>query len=110
MIIIITLQQAKIDDAIEHRFGRSPYLVKVETETNQWEAFENPGVGQSGGAGIAAAQFVIDQKAQAVISGEFGPNAVRALDAAGVKMIRFPDGAKTGSDILQLIQQGELQI
>jgi predicted Fe-Mo cluster-binding NifX family protein len=108
MIIIITLQQAKLDDPIEKRFGRSPYFLKVDTKTNQWEAFENPGVGQSGGAGVMAAQFVIDQKVEAVISGDFGPNAEKALQASGIKMVRFPEDVKTGSDVLQRIQEGRL--
>jgi predicted Fe-Mo cluster-binding NifX family protein len=43
-------------------------------------------VNAAGGAGSQAAQFVAQQGADAVISGDFGPNAYIALAAAEIKM------------------------
>ncbi len=44
------------------------------------------------GAGIQAAQAVIDNKATAVITGHCGPKAFRALKAAGIEVFLAPDG------------------
>jgi predicted Fe-Mo cluster-binding NifX family protein len=89
MILLISSQQPSLEGPTDDRFGRSPWLIKVDTDTNQWEAFPNPGASQSGGAGVAAAQFVIDQKADAVVSGDFGPHAAGAFRAAKIEMRLF---------------------
>jgi len=34
---------------------------------------------------VAAAQFIIDKKADVVLSGDFGPNASRALIGANIQ-------------------------
>ncbi len=109
MILIITAQDSKLESPVERRFGRCPWFIKMDTETNQWEAFANPGINLSGGAGVAAAQFVVDKKADAVISGDFGPNAFGAFQAAGIKMIRFNDGITTVDDAVQKFNKGELK-
>jgi predicted Fe-Mo cluster-binding NifX family protein len=58
--------------------------VFVDTETFEFEAIPNPAMNQAGGAGIQAAQFVVSQGAQAVLTGNLGPNAYGVLQAAGV--------------------------
>ncbi|HNR46468.1 MAG TPA: NifB/NifX family molybdenum-iron cluster-binding protein [Anaerolineaceae bacterium] len=108
MIVIISAQQAQLDGPIDVRFGRCSWLLRIDTDTRQWQAFQNPGINQSGGAGVAAAQFAIDQHANAVISGDFGPNAANALRAAGVEMYRLVDGASTPQQALDLYTQGKL--
>jgi predicted Fe-Mo cluster-binding NifX family protein len=91
MILLISAQQSALDGPIERRFGRAPWLISFDTETSQWEAFENPGVSLSGGAGVAAAQFVIDKKGGVVISGDFGPHAANAFRSANIEMRLFTD-------------------
>jgi len=108
MILLISAQQPRLDGPVESRFGRSPWLVKVNTETLQWEAFANPGASQSGGAGVAAAQFVINQKANAVISGDFGPNAAGAFRAAGIDMHLFTHEITTVQQAVDSFKQEKL--
>jgi predicted Fe-Mo cluster-binding NifX family protein len=95
MILIISAQNPSLDSPVEGRFGRSPWLVRVDTETGQWTALQNPGPGQSGGAGVAAAQLIIDQNAHTVISGDFGPHAAGAFRAAKIEMRLFAAGVAT---------------
>lgn len=45
-----------------------------------------------GGAGIQAGQFVASLGAQAVVTGNVGPNATRVLSAAGVKVYTGASG------------------
>ncbi len=108
MILIISSQGQELTSPIEARFGRCPWLIKYNTETKGSEALANPGMHQSGGAGVAAAQFVIDQGADVVISGDFGPNAANALKAGNVKMVLFDGNLNTVDDAIDTFLQGKL--
>ena len=98
MKLIISAQDSLLESPIDRRFGRSPWLISVNVETKEWKAYQNPGASQSGGAGVAAAQFVIDQAADVVISGDFGPNASRAFQAASVEIRLFTEDILTVQD------------
>jgi len=86
MKIIITTISPNIQSEVDPRFGRGAYLLVVDPNTLEWQAHPNPGVSAPGGAGIKAAQFVVEQKVDAVISGDFGPHAFDALNASNVPM------------------------
>lgn len=86
MKLIVTASAPELEAAVDPRFGRGAYFIVVDTETMRWEAHENQGVNAAGGAGAQAAQFVAQQGADAVISGDFGPNAYLALAAVEIKM------------------------
>ena len=58
-------------------------LIKKGTDI---EFVDNPGNSQSRGAGMSAAQFVVDQGVANVISGNIGPNAKNVLINAGIKI------------------------
>jgi predicted Fe-Mo cluster-binding NifX family protein len=108
MKIIITANSPSIDSNVDPRFGRCAYLLMVDTESLQWETQANPGVNASGGAGIQAAQFVTDHKVDAVLSGDFGPNAYNALQAAGIAMYLF--GASTTiKEAVEHFKAGQLE-
>lgn len=110
MKIIITTQEPRLDSPVDNRFGRAQWFLLVDPETKAWEALPNRGINQSGGAGVSAAQFAIDQGVGVVISGDFGPNAARIFRVAGVRMMRFSDGVSTAFDALDLYLQGKLQV
>ena len=73
MIIIITSQSKDLESQPNPQFGRTPYFIKYNLESDEWEALENPAQKEPGGAGIAAAQFVIDNNAKAVVSRKLRP-------------------------------------
>ncbi len=108
MKLIISAQNSSLESQVDRRFGRCTWLILFDTDTNLWEAFQNPGVSQSGGAGVAAAQFVVDKKADVVISGDFGPNASRAFQAANVEMLRFTDSTTTVQEAVDHFKQDKL--
>ena len=84
MKIAVSSQGDTLDAPASPVFGRCPTYLFVEPETMEFEAVPNPAMNQAGGAGIQAAQFVVNQGADAVLSGNLGPNAYDVLQAAGV--------------------------
>jgi predicted Fe-Mo cluster-binding NifX family protein len=110
MQIAITSTGPSLDVPYDPRFGRAAYLIIVDEGTEAWEAYANPAVDASGGAGIQAAQFAADKGAWAVISGDFGPNAYRALEAANLAMFVAPAGQElTVRQLIHLYRGGKLQ-
>jgi predicted Fe-Mo cluster-binding NifX family protein len=108
MKIILTTVSPNIESGVDPRFGRGAYLLAVDTETLEWEAHPNSGVRASGGAGVQAAQFATDQHAEAVISGDFGPNAYNALKGAGIAMYLYGDSC-TAQEAITRFKNGLLQ-
>jgi predicted Fe-Mo cluster-binding NifX family protein len=110
MNIVITTISPGIDAEVDPRFGRGAYFLVVDSDTLEWQAEANPAVNASGGAGVQAAQIVVQHGAQVAISGDFGPNAYDALAAAGVQMFLAPAGESlTASELLARYQRGELK-
>jgi predicted Fe-Mo cluster-binding NifX family protein len=108
MKIALTTVSPDLDAAIDPRFGRGAYFLVVDTDTLEWQSHPNPGLNASGGAGSIAAQFVSNQKAEVVISGDFGPNAYNALQAAGIDMVLF-GASRTGREAVEHFKAGQLE-
>ena len=110
MNIAITATTENLDSTFDPRFGRAVSFVIVDPATEAWQAYPNPAVNASGGAGVQAAQFISQQGAQAAISGDFGPKAYSALAAAGVEMLLAPAGEDlTARELLAHYRGGQLQ-
>jgi predicted Fe-Mo cluster-binding NifX family protein len=82
--IVVSAEGDNLDTPSSPVFGRCPTYIFVDTESLEFEALPNPAVSQGGGAGVQAAQFVVNQGAKAVLSGSLGPNAFDVLQAANV--------------------------
>jgi predicted Fe-Mo cluster-binding NifX family protein len=109
MIIMISSQGKTLQSQFNPRFGRSPYFIKYDIQTEKWEAYPNPAVEQSGGAGVAASQFLIDHKTEIAISGRFGPNAFQTLNAGGIKILTQNNHTLTISEVIEAFSAGELK-
>lgn len=72
---------------VDPRFGRCKRFILVDTSTMGFGLIDNTAASSSGGAGIAAAQLVIDAGTDAVVANEVGPNAMRVLEAAGIRVV-----------------------
>jgi predicted Fe-Mo cluster-binding NifX family protein len=107
MKIVITASGAELDAPFESRFGRCPYYIFIETDSQNWEAVPNPAASAGGGAGTQAVQFVTKKGAQAVISGRYGPNAFQAFQAAGVQM--YVANRDSVNDVLDAFLNAELE-
>jgi predicted Fe-Mo cluster-binding NifX family protein len=108
MKIVLSTLAPQIDSQVDPRFGRGAYLLVVDTESDVVEGQPNPGLDSPAGAGIQAAQFAANQKAQAVISGDFGPHAFNALQAANISMYLYED-CQTAAEAVERFKAGTLK-
>ncbi len=108
MKIVVTANGDQLDAPISPVFGRCPIYMFVDPETLAFEAIENPAISASAGAGIQATQFVVERGAQALLTGNIGPNAANALQAADVPVYHILEG--TVRQAAEMFQQGRLSL
>jgi predicted Fe-Mo cluster-binding NifX family protein len=106
MKIAITSTGKTLDSQVDPRFGRAACFIIVDTETMDFNIIENENIAASGGAGINSAKVVIDTGAEAILTGNCGPNAERTLTAAGVKLYTGATG--TIAEAIELLKSGKL--
>lgn len=107
MKIAITSEGDDLNAPVDARFGRCAYFIIIDPETESFEAVLNPAVDAMGGAGPQAAQTIADKGAQAVITGNVGPNAFQTLKAANIKIYQGASG--TVKETLAKYKAGELK-
>jgi predicted Fe-Mo cluster-binding NifX family protein len=105
--IVVTSDGVDLDAQASPVFGRCQTYVFVDTETMGFEAVPNPALVTASGAGIQAAQFVVEQGAQAVLTGNVGPNAFGVFQAGNVPIFLVPPG--TVRQAVEAYKSGRLQ-
>lgn len=109
MKIAVATTKGGLDDTVSPVMGRCLTFTLVEVEGEEikkTEVVKNDFAAATGGAGVQAAQFVANQKVEAVIAGNFGPNAFGILDQAGVKVVQAQG---TVRDMVMKYAKGELE-
>ena len=94
MKIAITLSDNKgMDSTLSPIFGRCAFVMYIDPESKAYTIEENTAQSATGGAGIQAAQQIVDKKATAVISGRLGPKAYAVLSAAAIPAYQSEGGS-----------------
>ncbi|MCU0522851.1 MAG: helix-turn-helix transcriptional regulator [Anaerolineae bacterium] len=107
MRIVIPANGADLDAPTSAVFGRCPTFIFVDPDTLAFEALPNAAIGASGGAGVQAAQTVVQHGVGAVIAPSLGPNAFRVIQAAGIPAYRLVGG--TVQEVVEAFQAGHLE-
>ncbi len=108
MKIAVSTSGGGLKDVMSPVFGRCPTftIVTIEgKEIKKADVIPNPGNRAGGGAGVAAAQTVIDSGAEAAITGNCGPNAIAVLNRAGVKVYL---ASGTVEEVVKALLEGKL--
>lgn len=102
MKIAIPVEEKTLKTDVCVSFGRTPYFLIYDTETNEETYIDNLAAEAQGGAGIKAGQVVIDAGANAVIIPRLGQNAADVLAAGNIKLYKNEFGsAKHNIELLQ---------
>ncbi len=110
MKIAATTVKGGLDDTIIDIFGRAPYFTIVEVDNGKIldvEVVKNDNAAASGGAGIAAAQLMIEKGVSSVLTGRVGPNAFNVLSSAGINV--YDAAGLKVRDAIEKLLNGELE-
>ena len=108
MKIAITAKGDKLESEVDPRFGRCQFFIIVDSETMEFEALTNESAMAMGGAGPQAVQFISKHGAEAIITGNLGPNASEAVNASGIKAFTGAGGTSV-REALEQQKNGKLQ-
>jgi len=108
MTVAFSATGTDLNSDMDQRFGRARQFILVDTETNAATILENTqNMNAAQGAGIQAAQNVINAEADAVVTGNCGPKAFQVLQAAGIKIYHTRED--TVGSALKALLSGTLQ-
>ena len=107
MIIAIPVNENHAEPSICVSFGRAPWFIFNNTETGETQTLENPAANAEGGAGVKAAQFVVDHNANALITVRGGENAAEVLLAAEIQIYKAQ--GNMAKDNLTAFTEGKLE-
>lgn len=106
MRVAVSSTGDSLDSPVDPRFGRCSYFVIFDGGEGH-RAVRNEGQALGNGAGIQAAQQMLDLGVGAVVTGDIGPNAFRVLAAGCVKM--FVGSRGTVASAIESYRNGELR-
>ncbi len=110
MKIAISASSDDLNGQVNPVFGRCPGFLIVEAEGSEIKNhffIPNTAMNAVHGAGTAAAQAVINQGVQAVISGNLGPNAFNIIQQAGIKF--YPGFGLNIKEAIEKVVSGQLK-
>jgi len=88
MKVAIPVEGKSIESSVCQSFGRTPYLLIYDTETKESEFLDNTASLSQGGAGVKAAQAIVDNRIDALLTPRCGQNAAEVISAASIKIYK----------------------
>jgi predicted Fe-Mo cluster-binding NifX family protein len=108
MKIAMPVDDKSMETTVCQSFGRTPYYLIYDTESKESVFLDNSAVASQGGAGIKAAQTIVDSKVSALLTPRCGENAAAVIKAANISMYKtINDSIK---DNLEALSAGKLAV
>jgi len=86
MKIAVTSDQDGLNQAVEERFGRCAVFAILDTDSGAMSYVPNRAREDSSGAGVKAAQQLMDLGVDLLITGKVGPGALEILKEGDVRV------------------------
>ena len=88
----IPVDDKNLESGVCPSFGRAPYFLIHNTDTNENYFLDNSAVATQGGAGIKASQTIVDNDVKTLLTPRCGENAEEVLSKAGIKIFKTIPG------------------
>ena len=108
MLIGMPVESNQTDTLLSPSFGRAAFFMIYDDESKQIKYLNNQATAQQGGAGIQAAQAIVDAGARVIITCHCGENAAKVLAAGNVTIYRA--NGMNVSDNLAALSAGQLPL
>lgn len=108
MKIGLPANSTDVNSPISDNFGRALYYMIYDVESEETRFEKNTAAMSQGGAGIKAAQLVVDSEAKIVITPQLGENAFNVLNSAKIEIYKSEKGSLM--DNIRLYKDGQLQL
>lgn len=109
MKIAIQVEEKSMESKISKVFGRCPYFLIIDDkDLNDYKFVENLGLTSQGGAGIKAAQVIVDNNVDVLITDHLGENAIEVLkQLENIKVYKYIDSSI--NENLKLLKENKLE-
>lgn len=93
MIIGIPVEKDSMNASISDHFGRTNFFLVYNTDNKESTFIDNTAANSTGGAGIKAAQTIVDNKVDILISPRLGQNAAEVINSQNIKLYQSIDAS-----------------
>ncbi|NLC31763.1 MAG: dinitrogenase iron-molybdenum cofactor biosynthesis protein [Clostridiales bacterium] len=107
MKIAIPVNSNTTASEVATSFGRAPFYLIHDDSLDSTQLRENIAAHSAGGAGVLAAQIVVDSGAEVLLTPRCGQNAADVLKAAGIKLYKSLDNL-SAMDNIKAFEEGRL--
>lgn len=108
MKIGIPVEDKSMESNVCQSFGRTPYFLIYDTDTEESVFLDNSAVASQGGAGIKAAQRIVDNQVNALITPRCGENAAQVIKGADIHIYKAMNDSI--NDNIKALKDGKLDI
>lgn len=88
MKIAMPVNEKSMEKGVCISFGRAPYFLIYDMETKEANFIENSAANSQGGAGIKAAQLIVDNGVDALITPRCGENAAQVVKIGKIEIYK----------------------
>ena len=88
MKIAMPVDDKSMEASVCISFGRTPYFLVYDTVSKESIFLDNSAAASQGGAGIKAAQTIVDNNVSALLTPRCGENAAEVIKAANIKIYK----------------------
>lgn len=108
MKIALPVDQPSLESKVADNFGRAANFLFYDLDTDTASYVDNSAVMSQGGAGIKAAQVIVDAKVDALIVPRCGENAAAVLKQANV--VLYAAANSTAKENIAAYKAGRLEL
>ncbi|MFA6655012.1 MAG: NifB/NifX family molybdenum-iron cluster-binding protein [Bacillota bacterium] len=108
MKVAIPVDERHLDSSVCLSFGRAPYFLFYDTTTKETYYLDNSAIENPSGAGIKAAQIIVDHGAKALLTPRCGENAQEVLRKSEVLVYQSIPG--TAQENIDAFEAGKLTL
>lgn len=88
MKIAIPVNDKSMESGVCLSFGRAPYFLFYDTESKESVFLSNSAATSQGGAGIKAAQIIVDNNADILFTPRCGENAANVIKGGNIEIYK----------------------